>query len=286
MARSTIHIKLLHQAGKWTCLSKTQLHHLHTRYMAPLRRILGQHKPPEPGTHRMRDDEILQTLKVPPLEAQLAVDKLRLAAQISTSQQALCMVVSSAGTEWREELVQALELVAVVMKDKLASLPRPRVSPHIWEEFWNKWPGQWATLLRIFLARTAAEVAEFGKKAQGTVHATDGCERDQEWLCMQCGKWFPSRAARIGHQGAHGRDPTRRLAAGSRCPVCRTEFHLRERLRRHLRHGTRRCVQAAREGVVPVLPVEDAERLDAAEAIERKRRARAGICRMWGPALF
>ena len=38
--------------------------------MAPLRRILGQHKPPEPGTYRMRDDEILQTLKVPPLEAQ------------------------------------------------------------------------------------------------------------------------------------------------------------------------------------------------------------------------
>ena len=73
VARSTIHSRLLHQAGKWTCLSKTQLHLLHTRYMAPLRRILGQHKPPEPGTHRMRDDEILQTLKVPPLEAQLAV---------------------------------------------------------------------------------------------------------------------------------------------------------------------------------------------------------------------
>ena len=41
------------------------------------------------------------------------------------------MVVCSAGTEWREELVQALELVAVVMKDKLASLPRPRVSPQM-----------------------------------------------------------------------------------------------------------------------------------------------------------
>ena len=135
VARSTIHSRLLHHAGKWTCLSKTQMHHLHTRYMAPLRRILDQHKPPEPGTHRMRDDEILQTLKVPPLEAQLAVDKLRLAAQIATSQ------LPSAGMEWREELVQALELVAVVMKDKLASLPQPRVSPHIWEEFWNKWPG-------------------------------------------------------------------------------------------------------------------------------------------------
>ena len=121
------------------------------------------------------------------------------------------------------ELVHALKLVAVVMKDKLASLPRPRVSPHIWEEFWNKWPGQWATLLRIFLARTVVEVTELGKKAQGTVHATDGCERDQEWLCMQCGKCFPSRAACIGHQGVHGRDPTRSLAAGLQCPVCRSK---------------------------------------------------------------
>ena len=34
---------------------------------------------------------------------------------------------------------------------------------------------------------------------------------------------------------------------------------------------------------MPVLPVEDVERLDAAEAIERKRRASAGIGRMWGP---
>ena len=34
---------------------------------------------------------------------------------------------------------------------------------------------------------------------------------------------------------------------------------------------------------MPVLPAEDVERLDAAESIERKRRARAGIGRMWGP---
>ena len=54
---------------------------------------------------------------MPPLEAQLAVDKLRLAAQIATSQPALSMVVSSAGME-REELVQALELAEVVVKDE------------------------------------------------------------------------------------------------------------------------------------------------------------------------
>ena len=35
--------------------------------------------------------------------------------------------------------------------------------------------------------------------------------------------------------------------------------------------------------MVPVLPEEDVERLDAAKAIERKRRVRAGIGRLWGP---
>ena len=69
--------------------------------MAPVRRILGQHKQPEPGTHRVRDCEVLQILWVPPMEAQLAVDKLRLAIQTETSQQALALVVSSAGAEWR-----------------------------------------------------------------------------------------------------------------------------------------------------------------------------------------
>ena len=34
---------------------------------------------------------------------------------------------------------------------------------------------------------------------------------------------------------------------------------------------------------MPVLPVEEVERLDAAEAAERERHTRAGIGRMWGP---
>ena len=107
------------------------------------------------------------------------------------------------------------------MKDKLASLPRPRESPHTWEEFWNKWPGQWAALLRTFLARAAVDVAEFGKKAQGTVYATECLDQEQEWLCTRCGKWFLSRAACDGHQSIHNRD-VRSLAAGSQCPICRT----------------------------------------------------------------
>ena len=36
-------------------------------------------------------------------------------------------------------------------------------------------------------------------------------------------------------------------------------------------------------GTTAAVPVEEVERLDAAEAVERKRGARAGIGRMWGP---
>ena len=60
-------------------------------------------------------------LKVPPMEAQLAVGKLRWATQTETSQQALALVVSSAGAEWREELIRAMELVAEIMNLDLTS---------------------------------------------------------------------------------------------------------------------------------------------------------------------
>ena len=66
VARSTIHSRPLHQAGKWTCLSKTQLHLLHPRYMAPLRRILGQHRPAEPGTHSARRRDSADALGATP----------------------------------------------------------------------------------------------------------------------------------------------------------------------------------------------------------------------------
>ena len=165
VAKSTVHNRLLHQAGQWTSLSKAWRRPPRARYMAPLRRILRQYKPPEPGTHRMRDDEVLRMLKVPRMEAQLAVDRLRLASQIETSQQALALVVSSAGAEWREELTQAMQLVAEVLKDKLASLPRPRESLHTWEDFWNKWPGQWAALLK---RRSTSGSSERRRRARST----------------------------------------------------------------------------------------------------------------------
>ena len=130
----------------------------------------------------MRVDEVLRMLKVPPMEAQLAVDKLRLATQIETSQQALALVVSSAGAEWREELTQAMELVAEVMKEKLASLPRPHESPHMWEEFWNKWS----------VGCTAEDLSgtRCGRRRGVWKEGAECLDQEQGWLCTRCGKWF------------------------------------------------------------------------------------------------
>ena len=99
VARSTIHNRPLHQAGKWTCLSQTQLHHGASETHSPAHAARAGNS----QNARRRDS---------------AVAQLRLAAQFATSQQALSMMVSSVGMEWREELVQALQLIAVVMKDK------------------------------------------------------------------------------------------------------------------------------------------------------------------------
>ena len=56
------------------------------------------------------------------MEAQLVADKLRLATQIQTSHKAFTLVVSSAGVEWREELIQPMALVAEIMKNSPVSL--------------------------------------------------------------------------------------------------------------------------------------------------------------------
>ena len=194
VAKLTVHNRLLHQAGQRTSLSKAQREPL---YMALLRRILDQHKLPEPGTHRMRDYEVLRVLKVPLMAAQLAVDKLRFRPLPWLSPP----LVWSGGRSlfrrwcwWQRS-------------------PRPRESPHTREEFWNKW--QRAALLRTHGGQ--------GRRFRKRRRRTESLDEKQEWLCTRCGKRFPSQAACIGHQSSHSRDLVRSLAAGSQWPICRTE---------------------------------------------------------------
>ena len=137
--------------------------------------------------------------------------------------------------------------------------------------------------MRTFLARAAVDVAEFSKKAEGTVHATERLDQEQEWLCTRCSKWFSfASGLRRPSEYSSQQGPDEKLGRGLAVPIRRTEFHSRERLRRHLRRGARRCVQAVRDGELPTLRAEEVERLDAADAVQR-RRARQGISRLVGP---
>ena len=63
-------------------------------------------------------------------------------------------------------------------------------------------PCQWAALLRTFLARAAVDVAEFGKKAQGTVHTTECLDQEQEWLAVcQVVSFASGRPSEYSQQG-------------------------------------------------------------------------------------
>ena len=116
-------------------------------------------------------------------------------------------------------------------------------------------------------------------KAQGTVHATERLDQEQEWLCTLCGKWFPSQPACIGHQSSQ-QGPDEKLGLGLAVPDVSDRVPFAGAfVALLLRCGARRCVQAARHGELPTLPAEEVERLDGADAAESRRRARQGISR-------
>ena len=57
---------------------------------------------------------------------------------------------------------------------------------------------------------------------------------------------------------------------GSRCTLCLTEFHCRQRLRAHLHNGTRRCVRAVQSS--SLMTASEAEREDEEERQHARRQ--------------
>ena len=77
----------------------------------------------------MTDEQVMERLEVPRLGAQMLVEKLRLAARLGSCDQVLALLVGPAGEQWREEVLQALEVFAKVMAHKVSLLPAPREDP-------------------------------------------------------------------------------------------------------------------------------------------------------------
>ena len=252
----------------------------------PLRRVTGTAAPPLPGANRASNAEVRCSLRRAPVELVFASKILMYAPRLASGPGFLhALVQSEGGQAWRQRLVQAMTVLQLIVKPKFDSLPSPAEQPGEWEAFWSRWPGQWRSACKLML-RIAGEDPE--RASSALVHtgvkiaeaAADG--DDAEWLCVECGRDFPSLNSLAAHKmWVHEwRDPLRAKIANATCPACEKSFFLRDRLLHHLR-ASQACslVLAA----MPDLPTEQVRALDAEARDAIRANQRAGRHRMAGP---
>ena len=128
----------------------------------------------------------------------------------------------------------------------LGPLPYPRFDPRRWERLWRGWPQPLKGMVKKFLSATNAKGA-FSVACLG-VGGSDGVgDDDIVLLCLECGTMSSSTAHMSVHRSQRHvfRDTLRTIVNGSRCTFGLTDLHCQQRLRAHLRRGTRACVSAA-----------------------------------------
>ena len=83
VAQACVVSRLLHGAGTWLALSPAQSHKVQVQYMGPLRRIAGHDALPPEGSKLPTAVETLVATGQAPVQAHIAVARLRLAARIT-----------------------------------------------------------------------------------------------------------------------------------------------------------------------------------------------------------
>ena len=104
---------------------------------------------------------------------------------------------------------------------------------------------------------------------------------DEERLCIECGRDFPSLNALAAHRmRAHGlRHPFRDRIRGTICPGCARDFGLRDRLLTHIR-GLMGCTGVVQP--LPLLSPEEVQAEDAAARAQVRANQKAGLYRWAG----
>ena len=167
--------------------------------------------------------------------------RLRLAARVSKgAPPALFALLQRDRSPWKRQVLVDLCRLRDTMRDKLGTMPLPPVEPEAWESMCKG--------SSTFLETTGACV----RTESGAMGVSVCSNPDMEFWCLNCpvdAKTWANRAALRSHMmSKHGwRNPWRQYAAGSCCPVCRTQFHSRARAVDHLAHRTERCRQAIQE---------------------------------------
>ena len=278
---SLIYSRLFVAAGLWEPLSPTTMRNLRTAYLSPLRRVLWRPGPRSDDEPRrtVPGAEATAKLKVPPLAARLAAERLRAAARLSSSSPVIrALYHTAAAAPWIMALVADLQVLHRFQRKALAELPPPTVDTAPWEMLWTQWPRAWSALVGRFLADPAVHRHYLAQEA-AELGADAGAEGEPTFACPCCPGdaptiWTSTRALRAHMAAAHGRQrPAALVATGPVCPVCATDFHTRQRVMEHLERGPRRCRMALAAGAVPQLTADELAEQRRRDA-ERQRECR------------
>ena len=283
VAEACVETRALHAAGVWDPLPRGQFRIMRAAVMRPLRMAAGAHRRPREGEVRRSSRQVCADLGAAELAPRLAAARIRYAVRASLWAPASLrgLLRSPPAAAWRAALVRDLRGLREVVAPKLDDLPDPEAAMHEWEALWTE-----ATPQFLELVRKAVKGCLHWPGALGQDSESDQGDLDDDGqLCGTCGKVFASRVALLMHaRTVHGfRTRASHCVAGSICPCCGKDYHVRPRLIRHLCEGRHACAQAAAAGALPPLPPE----LFAAEAARDKalwREARrAGVNLLCGP---
>ena len=276
---------LLYGAGIWSKLTNKQHKMLSAAQAKPLRRIAGCHKPPVEGAKWTSNEEVRRALGVPEVVIVIAMLRVKLAARMSlrAPRYVIAMAQSVGAASWRGQVIAGLSFMREALRPKLDSLGDPVSCVAQWEEFWISWPHQWKQLAKATLKWAAVEPQEAASLAvkcglMATINA--GHETDEELLCVQCGKVFPSSRALLAHQAvAHQRRrPARDFVVTRFCPVCKGDYRSRLRAMAHVERGSVLCRQALDSGQIPRADPQVVREADDRDAAARRKARADGTC--------
>ena len=271
VAQACVTSRALYCAGTWDRLSRAQSRRITASVLRPssviAASVLGATSFP---CQRPSHEASRWAVRVPPVSVQIAAARLRYAARLSchAPSSLFALVQSSGGVEWRLALLEDLRAMHSTLHDKLCALPSPDRAPGQWEAFWTAHPVAWRTLISLFVQRSAAS-------EPGPDGDLDTESESEEFLCIDCGVTFHTRAALVSHRTRrHGyRNPFALRVEGSACLHCGVDFRSRARLLAHL-GKVRACGLVALE--FPQLSVEALAAADAADAAALREALRAG----------
>ena len=210
---------------------------------------------------RLSDLEVRRLYGESSVESRMRMRRLLYLPQLLRASPWLKAMLQGPGHPWTERVRRDLAALRVACAPKLDELPDPLEACDPYVLLAAAHPRQWRTLV--------------GRLAECATRAPPESELVE---CPECGKQVKQRGLGTHMYRAHSLRRRARLfvEADGRCPACNGHFHTRLRGIDHMEHRSRACF-AWCVGREPLLAPERVVELDALDAAQRLRAAKAGV---------